>query len=501
MPADDHPMKTKSPGWLQNHAESLAWATVLALSVGWLLFLFFQRGHPFDEAEHAHVGWLISQGRRPIDDFFQHHQPLLWSMLALYYRSGFTGAGVLIWGRVLVILSGIISLVSLWALGQPGANRGRLMSYFGAAMLIGMTGFIPELFVIRPETIATALFLPALLIWNSEGRGTSISIAIAGALAGAAVYASPRFVLLGGLFLLIGRSSVRRWVLLVAGALLFVGLYTKLSGFGIDKILFSLRFSSYLQSVGDGVAGRREITWIRLMLITGLPLAALSFIVPKVDRARAAALVAYAVIVFVACNRLAGLFRYAQAYAPFIVAIAVAAAWIGGRVEWPREPLLALGPVVAAMVLLPAFLSLKPTRPQFDFLASVRARDRLAAMVPPGGTILVFTRDNPITIEDASYYGIPLSDGSDRLCRAIRGFQSNARYHSDIHLPECDFLKTLKDGKPYLIDASITSSTEDAAVAEQIVEKNYRAVDLGSDFPSYIQSDIERRLNVFSTGQ
>jgi hypothetical protein len=498
----------------RNATEQLSWLFVFAITLGWLAFLFFQRGHPFDEAEHAHVSWLISQGKKPLDDFFQHHQPLLWSALALYYRAGFTGAGVLIWGRVLVILSGIVSIFSLWTLGSGVPTKSslyggpqtistpiqwRILSYLGAAIFIGLTGFLPELFVVRPETIATGLILLALVIWRSEA--SAFSIVVAGALAGAAAYATPRFVLLGGLFVLIGRSSVRRWLLLATGAALFVGAYTTLSGFGIDKVLFSLRFSSYLQSVGDGVAGRREITWIRLLFVTGLPLGALAFLVPKAEHARALALLGYAVIVFAACNRLAGLFRYAQAYAPFIVAVAVAAAWIGGRLAWPRQPLLALGTVTAAMVILPGFLSFKPTRPQLDFLASVRARDRLASLVPPSGTILVFTKDNPITIEDASYYGIPLSDGSDRLCRAVRGFQSSGNNISGLRLPECNFLKALENARPYLVDRSITGSTTDAARAEQIIVKNYLPVALGNRFPAYLQEDVERRVDSAPSGQ
>src|SRR6185312_4662908 len=92
---------------------------VLAGAVGilWLAYLFIQAGSGFDESEHAHVAWLISRGKQPLADFFQHHQPLLWHLLALYYRAGFTGAGVLIWGRVLVVLSGVACILALLHLG------------------------------------------------------------------------------------------------------------------------------------------------------------------------------------------------------------------------------------------------------------------------------------------------------------------------------------------------------------------------------------------------
>lgn len=475
-------MPSNSRQW--RPAEAISWTFVFAVTFAWILFLLFQRGHPYDEAEHAHVSWLISMGKRPIDDFFQHHLPLLWSLLALYFRAGFTGAGVLIWGRILVILSGIISLLSLWILGRQPADSRRLMSYFGCAMFIGLTGFVPELFVIRPETIAAGCFLAGLAIWNrSDGWA---QLLLAGASTGVAMYATPRFVLLGGIFFLLGKNSVRRWLLLAAGALVFVGLYTKLSGFGIDKIIFSLRFSSHLQSVGTGFGGRNERTWIGMTLVTCLPIAWMATRMPKADRIRAAGLIVYALFVLWACNHVAGFFRYAQAYAPVIVAISIAAAWVGGRAEWEMSGVPELVPILVTMLLLPGLVELRPTRPHFDFFASVRARNRLAAMVPVGGTVLVYTKDNPIAIPDASYYGIPLADGNDRLCRAIDSFRSRIR------LPECNFLKTLQNDKPYLVDSNISDATTDAPRAKQIIDRNYRTVDLGSSYPQYLQSELEK---------
>jgi hypothetical protein len=64
-----------------------ALSALAALCCAWILFLFFQHGHAWDESEHAHAAWLVSRGERPLDDFFQHHQPLLWSMLGLYFHA------------------------------------------------------------------------------------------------------------------------------------------------------------------------------------------------------------------------------------------------------------------------------------------------------------------------------------------------------------------------------------------------------------------------------
>ena len=459
------------------------WTILGAITAGWTVFLFFQHGNIWDESEHAHVAWLISLGKKPLDDFFQHHQPLLWSLLALYYRVGFKGAGVFLWGRILVVLSGLSSVAALLAIGRSNPKISRLPECLGTAIFIGINFSVPELFVIRPETISTAFFLLALVLWNKvlwNKEGGATQATIAGALAGAAVYSSPRFALLAGLFFLIGNSTARRWLFLAAGGFLFVGLYTVASGFGPEKVLFNLRFSSYLQSVGNYECGPPALFWASLILIACLPLAALMFGMPKSDRWRAAALIVHAVIVFSVCTHFAGMFRYSQAYAPAIIAVAVAGAWIGGRLEVPAQP---AGSVIAA-VLLFGFLQfsflLRPAGTPLDIFAIVHSRDRLAAMVPSGETVLLFSGTSPITIEDASYYGRPLEDGQNRLCRAIRGFRSR------IQFPKCDFLETLQNNHPYLTEApiEIAVSAPDKDKVAHFLKENYSSVDLGSDFPA-----------------
>jgi len=179
-------------GWRRGMALGLGWAIVAA----WLVYLLLQTGAPWDEAEHAHVAWLLSQGKRPLVDFFQHHQPLLWTLLSPYYRLGFEGAGVLLWGRVLVVCCALATVFSLRRLGH----------WTGVALWIFLTLLMPDLFVTRPETISTGLILVGLAIWAGPTTST-LSVVLAGAAAGAAVYASPRFLLLGGFFCVAGASD------------------------------------------------------------------------------------------------------------------------------------------------------------------------------------------------------------------------------------------------------------------------------------------------------
>jgi hypothetical protein len=433
-------------------------------TLAWLVYLFFQQGQPWDESEHAHVAWLISQGQRPLVDFFQHHQPLLWSILTPYYRAGFSGAGVLIWGRTIVVIAASLSVLSLYKLGHWSA----------AASFIALTLVLPDLFVIRPETLSTALLLAGLALWNetSGSRENGLTV-LAGVAAGAAVYASPRFALLGGLFLLLGQQSPRRWLLLSSGAVGFVVLYTLGSGYPLSNVLFNVRFSAHLQTVADGPAGPNLDFWLATFEVGCLASAAAIAAVAPQYRRRALLLAGYTAVVFALCFRLAGMFLYSQAFAPFITAVPIATGWILARIERPVQKAPATAGVLVALALtchgaygLSPELRIAPLR-LLDLIAS---RDQLAARVPPQGRVLLYTAHSPITVRDASYYGAPLFDTPDRLCVAVRTFNGLQP------LPPCNLLGTLST-RPYLTEFSIAVAmpSSDAAAVRRILNTQYHS--------------------------
>lgn len=479
-------------------------AALAVLVVAWLAVLFFQHGQPWDEAEHAHTAWLISRGERPLTDFFQHHQPLLWSLLALYFRVGLRGPAVLIWGRVLVVVAGLLSVVALVRFGyeSEGARR-RLGAWLGVVAFMTMTVLISRLFVIRPETVSAPLFLTALWLWSKPAalRRDTATAALAGVLAGAAAYSSPRFVLLAGFFVLVGAQTLRRWLALALGGLAFVLAYTLASGFSLRDVLFNLRYSALLQHVGAGVRGPSVQYWATLVCVACIPLAALLLAVQPRSRWRGAALLINSVVVFVLCEYIAGLFRYAQAFAPFVTAVAATASWIGGRLRWPSDGYGVLGVIAACTFVIaglsPNYFPLLERIPRLDFIKEVRYRDWLESSVPAGATVLLYARDSPITVADASYYGIPLVDGRNRLCTAIREFRS--RYGSRPTLPSCNFMRVLLQAKPYLTEEDIGRMTPsaDAKQADAYVERRYQLLSV----PRRLRPDHTLTIMVRSRGR
>lgn len=457
-------------------------AALAGLVIAWLALLFFQRGQTWDEAEHAHAAWLISRGERPLTDFFQHHQPLLWNLLAVYFRVGLHGPGVLIWGRILVVLAGLVSVVALLRFGRGiEGTRSVTGSWLGVIAFIALTILGSTLFVIRPETISAPLFLSAVWLWSKPvaPQRDALVVAVVGLLAGAAIYSSPRFVSLGGFFALLGTQSWRRWLGLIAGGVAFVIVYTAASGYALENVLFNLEYSALLQRVGVLSRGYSTEYWATLMLFVCAPMAALLYAIPGADRWRGVALLANSVIIFLFCIHSAGMFRYWQAFAPFVTAAALTSTWIGAHLRWPPPDGSGVLGMIAACVVIgmglsPDYFPVLARIPPCDFLQTVRYHQWLAKLTPAGATVLLYTTDSPITVPDASYYGFPLADGQNRLCRAIDEFRT--RYGPKPALPPCDYMSVLQRAKPYLTEEWIgqTASRADLKRATLYVKEHYR---------------------------
>ncbi|MBO5441292.1 MAG: hypothetical protein J6A09_01845, partial [Alphaproteobacteria bacterium] len=89
-----------------------------AALVGILYAAVFSGFQIVDEFEHLHAAWLVSTGKVPYLDFFEHHHPLLWYLSApivrLFYddvivfyvmRAISFGVGLLtIWGLYKIVL-------------------------------------------------------------------------------------------------------------------------------------------------------------------------------------------------------------------------------------------------------------------------------------------------------------------------------------------------------------------------------------------------------------
>lgn len=68
-------------------------------------YVFYFNYMCMDHAEHLHAAWLIWQGKVPYRDFFEHHNPLLWYVLAPIVAAFYRNALIIYISRAISVLA------------------------------------------------------------------------------------------------------------------------------------------------------------------------------------------------------------------------------------------------------------------------------------------------------------------------------------------------------------------------------------------------------------
>lgn len=447
--------------------------------VCWCLFLALQWGDPFDETEHAHVAWLMARrSERPIHDFFQHHQPLLWDVLELYYLAG-GGPEGLLFGRTVVVGCAVVSFLALRRLSRLSSGQSLpTADLLGLTPLIAASVVFPSLWVARPEPLGTALTLVAVVVWVRQATEETWSRSVfldlvAGLLFGAALFASPRFLLLGGAFLLFRGGSRTffplRLIVLGVGVSAFTAGYLFLRPYSLSDVWFNVDASRVIARIGDGYF---KETWQMVAFAASClgPAAWVGWRLSGRERLWFLIRVGYGLLVLAASLVSTWPYLYAQnLFAPL--------AWLGlmladteGRLDWSPPvrrrglAVLAAAGCVACLGLLTLDLASGHT-----VFRQVQAKQALLALLRPGDRVLLSTATHPVCADDVSFYGHPLVDSEDRLPRAVELLRDRWP------LPPCDFLADVKRERPAVIDGFVLYSLPESQRQElqKILDEEY----------------------------
>lgn len=428
----------------------------------WAVYTLVQLGEPFDEAEHCHVAWLMGKlGLQPFRDFFQHHQRVLWDLLRPYFAFGGDGVEVLYFGRILVLLCATLCTLGLSLFARRTAQQADLPSPSPpvnlGVFLIGTAAFcFPELFVIRPETVSAACVVLSVWCWSLKARSTFVpKELLAGALWGLAVYASPRYLLFGGAYLLLPYDDHkafdlewRRLLPLFLGAALATVLYSAVVGVSWSELSFNLVFSAKLQRIGTG--SHRWIWGIGPVFgaaSLGLSLV-LAALLPASDRPKYGLMLGYSGVILVMAFVVSGHYQYTQNFFVPIIWLAVVWAWAGVRIRWEWKGVVSgifLCALAMALVIAPG-IGLRRLSEQGMLADNVAQRRAVLKMLGPDDRVLLRASLHPICALDLSYYGMPIVDSRNRLCQAVRSVED------DWDLPECDYLKDIAKQLPAVLD-------------------------------------------------
>ena len=207
--------EVSNPGSRQTPAFHRLFWLLFGISIAAQFYNVFRGIWDHDEVEHLHAAWLVAQGKIPFVDFFEHHQPILWYLLAPL-TGIFEPAQAVIAGRLIMLLfvAGTLILV----LDMARRLTGRLdLALLSVMLLQGSYGFAGVSLEIRPDVAQTffmCLALDFFIIWTTSHAfghallwGSALGCAIA--ILHKAIVWLPAFAL-GALILLI-RERAHRW--------------------------------------------------------------------------------------------------------------------------------------------------------------------------------------------------------------------------------------------------------------------------------------------------
>ncbi|HUJ28285.1 MAG TPA: hypothetical protein VLW85_19820 [Myxococcales bacterium] len=455
-------------------------ALLVAVAAGLALFLFVQPGNPYDEAEHLHAAWLIAaRGMHPVRDFFEHHPPLLWDVLALLFRAGIAGPEVLYAARALVV-----ACVAAFAWGAFAVARRTpapdLPGAFAFLLLALVATIAQQLFVARPETLATGLLGLALVLWTRRGVA---SATFSGALFALCLAASPRFIMLAPVFLLAGEPGRRRLAAAAAGGLAAFGAFLALLC-PWRELLFDLRFSALLQRVGLAPEVF-SLIYLAGCAAGGAFLAGMAWSTRRIPARAAALWGAYGAVVWAVCFLSAGRFLYAQAFAPGLLWAVLFTAWLDAQPAAEGSP--STRPVLLSLALTGALLAIAlqvgaSSLNAYNVFSQTVSRRMLLSRLPAGASVFLMPEVHPITADDAGYYGALLSVG---ICDAAEAYPQEYP-GSAVRVPGCDFLGDLRRARPAAVSRNLYLASRalglDALRAE--IAAGYEITDALDDAPN-----------------
>ena len=149
----------------QDKCQNLLWLFGLSLFVFAILSLvriFYSYGFYMDTLEHIHAAWLISEGKVPYRDFFEHHHPLLWYLLSPITQFFYRDVNVIYAARLVVVLCHFISLLVMYKL-VISYTASKIAAQIAILILLSVYPLWSDIQNIRPDIFMVTAVLAAIL--------------------------------------------------------------------------------------------------------------------------------------------------------------------------------------------------------------------------------------------------------------------------------------------------------------------------------------------------
>ncbi len=155
---------TMPSGWLPGLSSLLTrpWVVVILLAAAVLLRAGFAVNGPIDadESQHLHAAWLVGEGRIPYRDFWEHHSPLLYYVLAPLTRAFTDSPRVYVAARLAMNIPALALGAFLYLVAR---RLGPVIGLVSVLLLALQPGVIRYTTQVRPDVPALAVWLATIL--------------------------------------------------------------------------------------------------------------------------------------------------------------------------------------------------------------------------------------------------------------------------------------------------------------------------------------------------
>lgn len=150
-----------------------SWPPLLALAASTIPVLAFLRFSPFnhDEIEYARATRWVLEGRLPFRDFFEHHTPLLWYLMApVAAISRGADLGTFLAFRAATVVLWVGTVATLYALlRRRGAPLWATLLAF--ALVLGSVTVTRNIVELRPDAVMGLTYVVALFLLETSFDG------------------------------------------------------------------------------------------------------------------------------------------------------------------------------------------------------------------------------------------------------------------------------------------------------------------------------------------
>lgn len=137
----------------------------ILIFIGINIFNIFYAAHCFiDIVEHIHASYFINIGLIPYKDFFQHHNPLLWFLLAPLTKLLYHNIAIFYVVRFIALLFNLINIWLIYKITERFLYNKKI-AQISILLLLSIPYIWCEATVIRPDIFMYTCFLAALYLF------------------------------------------------------------------------------------------------------------------------------------------------------------------------------------------------------------------------------------------------------------------------------------------------------------------------------------------------